>query len=211
MIWWMRSHRAGLQLLLCVGAALAAPLLASTGILLPSLGSTGLFVSAPLAVLVVLMIGLASAWAISRNDTAEWRTSGRDLRILAALQSAGPFLLVAIGAAIWVGLHAAPASRLCVAALGICGLQLIGNALIGSRYQAVIPVLYVFISALFGRFFGHGSIAVWAWPIEADPGRATWAVVAATLALGVGTSVLGMLLGRPLLAARLQARAQLGQ
>lgn len=210
MIWWLRTHRVPLQLGLCLAAGAAAPWLGSAGILLPSLGSNGLFVSAPLAVIAVLVIGVTAAGVTARADTSEWRTSARDLRVLVAVQAFGPFALVAAAAALWSICAATAASKLTLSAIGICGLQRLGRATLGNRYEAAMPVVYVFLAALFGRVLGNGTVAAWAWPIVPDPGRSAWAVVLLTLVVGLAADCCSALVKRPLLMRRPQLQARTG-
>lgn len=171
MIWWMRTHRLTVLAIAIAITAVVTWLLGTWGISFPALGGTTPFSSVPLSAIGPLIPAIALAYCLNTGATATYGASARRVLVgdslLYAIVALTPVLIYISTATI--GTPDATARN----TVGYISLQLIAGRVIGYRLQALVPVLYLFAAAVFGRQ-PDNSIAFWAWPVAPSGDLGNW-------------------------------------
>jgi hypothetical protein len=180
MIWALRTLRAKQALPALIVAAAGSVLLRDLSVLLPSIGTGAPFGSLPFTAITPLIAIVVVGGLQHSAAPLMSATSARPLQAMLV-----GFLLVASVAFVAAYAIAAlvfDASWLEVArnTSGYIVLLLIGQRILGSRLGTAVPVVYVFLSTVFGRS-GDGGIQPWAW--EVTPATVPETVLFATIAL----------------------------
>ncbi len=195
--WWMATHRVVLMLLLTaiVGAVVAfAPEAAALPV--PALSGAGDFGAIRPFALASVLLTVTCAALMTRGHAA---ASVAAVRPVAYFQTLLVFSVVAVAVAN-VALGAAvthtvsgPGILFVRDLCGFFGLMVLLLAWTGYRFAGVVPTVYLFIAAVFGRDRTvAGGATWWAWPVSESPDAHTWlmpgvfAVAAVTLVLARG-------------------------
>jgi hypothetical protein len=193
MIWWLKTNRIVLVLLLSLGVGALTPF-AQGGITLPAIGALNPFSSLPLAAILPLIplvaAGAARAHAAPVSALAATRRLDRmGIGVLAAV--CGIFLA---GASL-VGIAGTGTPIDVVRNVLLCAaLQALATCLMPLRYAMLPAVLYVLASGVFGRAAG-GDARWWAQPVA----EASTSSLQAAAALFVVIAVIACLRLPPIL------------
>lgn len=112
--------------------------------------------------LVCVMIGTVQSAASTRETAAAARGLNRMLILFGAVVSVLYVAAHSLTATVFLGSSTMDVSR------NMCGyfaLLVAAHIIIGLRYAPMVPVLYLFLSTLFGRG-PNGSVQPWAWPVQ---------------------------------------------
>lgn len=182
MRWWLTTHRIGPLIVAVILSTAAATLFGDIPIAFPSLAGGGGMVALALAAILPLVTGMALAHSQASGDRPSARVSVRP-QWWAGL--AVPLACLAVAGVI--GLVLSPLDGLPVVALrdvtGVIGIQLLLTRLLAPARRPLVPVVFVFGCALFGR--RPGGLPVWAWPL-AEAGSVSAALIAAGLLVAGG-------------------------
>lgn len=172
MTWWLRTHRTLWLAAACIISALGSSLLGGISFLFPSLEGGSPFGSVPLFAVLPLAISITLSTLLSDADQPVYRTAARARLSYDWALSCGAIAVTAAVSLPALAVTAHGPIETVRNLIGFVGLQWILAPWLSYRYQAAAPVLYVFVSAVFGRAAGaQGSVAAWAWPLapSADP------------------------------------------
>lgn len=184
MSWWLRSHSWLFSMLAWVVLASISALVGSYQILFPAITGGAPFAGVPLYAVIPLVGVTVLSVSLSRAEKATYRVAVRRVDLLDyALTVSFTVVTAAATAAIASVTHTPDPWWTLRNAVGFVGLQWLVGPWLGYRYQSVIPALFVFVAAIFGRGSEGGEPAVWAWPIS--PGSvSSWAIAGLTLLVG---------------------------
>jgi hypothetical protein len=197
MTWWLRTHRVIWLATACVIGSLASSLFGAASFLFPSLeggspfGSVPLFAVLPLAIIITLSTFLAEA------DQPIYRSVARARLRYDWTLSIGVIAVTAVVSLPLLAVTSHGPVETVRNVIGFVGLQWVLAPVLSYRYQAAAPVLYVFISAVFGRAAGaQGTVGAWAWPLAPSSEASFWilpsllGVVGSAMALTRGPAAL---------------------
>jgi hypothetical protein len=175
MIWWLRTHRALWLAGVAMASAAASSLLGAIGFLFPALQCSGPFGAVPLFAVLPLAVSIALSTFLAEADQPVYRTAARPrLTYDWLLPATTVAIVVAVAVASLVVSAHGPLETI-RNIIGFIGLQWIAGSFVTYRYQAAVPVLYVFVSAVFGRISGDRSaVATWAWPLSPNTEPSFW-------------------------------------
>lgn len=194
MTWWLRSHRMPGVAAAILVATILGPLVGGTSLLFPSLSGASPFQGIPLAAVTPLISAAAISSSVTAATRGPYPVATRPVCVGDVLIS---LATVALGALAALLAFADPSSVATARnTTGLVGLQLIAGRLAGYRFQTIVPVLFVFASALLGRT-ADGSVAAWAWPATTSSEIGYWIAPALLLTIGTATSMRAALRGRP--------------
>ncbi|MET4781496.1 hypothetical protein ABIB56_001491 [Glaciihabitans sp. UYNi722] len=190
MLLWARTRRFGYLLLLAVSAPVLGSIVAGTSVMLPSLTSGSPFGSVPASVLLAMVLPLSLGTSLHGATPLLGSTASRPI---SQLDTAACLLCLAVSVSTCalLGIVGWNEWQIYVrSSVTLLAVSLLGLPLAGYRYQSIVPVLYVFFAAVFGRGPG-GKPAVWGWVI--DPQLQPWHLPAAAVLLGAGATVAALL------------------
>ncbi|WP_434743134.1 hypothetical protein [Micromonospora sp. SH-82] len=194
MIWWWRARALTVVSLACVASLVAGVLIGGAVLPLPSLVGS-LVVPVVFALLLPLVPTVLFWYGLDRSSvdldaTAVRAIWLRDLSVVVAMvlcTAAAVGISSLLG---WWDLGPGYLRNL----VGCLGLALVVTPFVGARLAAVVPIVAVIVSALFGTGDG-GLVRWWAWPIA--PARDGPAFAQAALLLVVGAVVARWQADRP--------------
>ncbi|MBF4636266.1 hypothetical protein ITJ38_17785 [Agreia pratensis] len=177
MIWWLRTHRVILLAAVCIAVSLVSSLLGTVSFLFPKLEGGGPFGAVPLYAALPLAVSITVSTLLGEADKPVYRTAARPRLLYDWLFSVAAIVL-SCGTALLTLFVAGPGAIETMRNLvGFVGLQWIVAPYLSYRYQAIVPVLYVFVAAVFGRApGGQGHIALWAWPLAPSTDSSFWII-----------------------------------
>lgn len=140
--------------------------------------------SVPLSFMLPLTVPIVLEWSLTAGEPAIESVSARRLPMLDAVYAlsvaALTFVLCALTALVGGADLALAAGR---NVLGYVGLTLISRRIVGPHVAAVIPVVWVIITSLFGAGVG-GQPRRWAWPLAQPENGLSWGIAVSLLILG---------------------------
>jgi hypothetical protein len=163
-------------------------------LLFPSLTGSNPFQGLPIAAVTPLLSAAAISFSVAGATCHPNLVATRPVLVGDLLLSLSAVTLASATALIAsADPHSLAAAR---NTMGLIGLQLIASRLIGYRLQTVVPVLFVFGSAIFGRN-NDGSVAAWAWPATTADALDYWVLPALLLLAGCTLSLKPIFLALP--------------
>ncbi|SKA85621.1 hypothetical protein SAMN06295879_0793 [Agreia bicolorata] len=185
MIWWLRTHRAPWLAAACIAVALASSSLGTISFLFPRLQGGGPFGSVPLFAVLPLAVSVSLSTFLAEADQPVYRTSSRPRLSYDWFFSVAAITLTSGVALLTLSLAGQGPMETIRNVVGFVALQWLVAPFVSYRYQAIVPVLYVFLSAVFGRQVGgQGTVALWAWPLAPDGDRTFWILPLIALVAG---------------------------
>lgn len=192
MRWWLASHRPVIAVIIGATAVIASVVLGDARLLMPTASGNTPFGSVPLFAILPLAVPITFGALMDAAERPPYAVSARPVYAGdVALIIVGVMLFFAVGvvlAVVWpTQTEVLPALR---NVAGLVGLQLLVAPWLHYRYQALVPTLYVFAAATFGRA-GEGRLSEWAWPVETRVSPLSLGLGAALLLVGTVLALLG--------------------
>jgi hypothetical protein len=185
MLLWARARLFGYVLLLAVSAPVVASIVGGASVMLPSLSSGSPFGSVPASILLAMVLPLSLSTSLYGATPLLGSTASRPI---SQLDTAACLFCLAVSVCVSVLLGLAGWSEWQIfvrSSITLLAISLLVVPLTGHRYQSIVPVVYVFLAAVFGRGPG-GKPAIWGWVI--DPQLQAWHLPAAAALLVAGTA-----------------------
>ncbi len=129
---------------------------------------------------------VALSWALASSDPLVESCATRAVGALDAMFVFSLTCLAAVGVAATAVVG--PPEMVGLAArdvIGYVGLMLIGRAFLPREAAAVVPVVYLILTAFFAGPTDYGA-PMWAWAIRPSSDSATWLIAVTLFALGLG-------------------------
>lgn len=164
MRWWCASTRMIQLFVTPLVAVSVAFFLANVELLLPAFGTGSPFAGVRIYALLPLMVGVSTSYSLAAANRPTYVSAARHTK---GLDYALCMIPLAVTMTVSLGFAAAgwsEAGPMIRNVAGVLGLQMLVGGFIGYRAQSIVPVIYVFMSAIFGR--EHDATAyAWAWPL----------------------------------------------
>lgn len=180
MTWWIRVHRVPLVLGAVLASSLVSIGLGPVALLFPSLAGGAPFGRIPVTAMAPLAVSITLSACLHRPGAPAVRRV-EVLEVGLAVVSIVLTAWVAI-AATALGADQSAAAALIRNAITFVGATLAARPLIGSRHQAIPGVVWLLLTAVFGRT--DDGVAVWASVVTTDTAPEYWLVSAVCLVLG---------------------------
>lgn len=130
----------------------------------PSMGTSSPFSSVRLYAIFPLACGIAVSYSLEAGERPGYVTAARRISNLDYILIITPIIVTVVVAILSSLLGSVIGSELVRNAIGFIGIQMIAAPILGYRLQSLVPVVYVFLSALFGRTYST-TVSFWAWPL----------------------------------------------
>ncbi|KTR02394.1 hypothetical protein [Curtobacterium luteum] len=180
MRWWIRVHRVPLLLGAVLVSSLVSIGLGPVALIFPSLAGGAPFGTIPVTAIAPLAVSIMLSSCVHRPGVPAVRqveVLEVGLAVLMIVLTAGTAV-----AATALGADQSSAAALFRNSITFVGTTLVARPLIGSRHQAIPGVVWLLLTAVFGRT-GDG-VAVWASVVTTNTAPEYWLVSAVCLALG---------------------------
>lgn len=174
----------------CFAVLIISSFAGSIEVILPS--ATGPTPFAGLALTAIGPLGtiLLSSFAVQVGRTETYQVAVRPSRTLDLAICLIPVALgLVVSGTSLLGAAGASTAMIARNSFGLVGLQLIGQFILGYESQAVLPVAFVFVSAIFGRS-DSGDASWWAWVLAREATPATLVLPVILLVIGVAVALL---------------------
>lgn len=190
MTWWVKAQHLPWVLLAAVIGSLLSILAANVSLPMPSLSGPTTFAAIRSFALIAVLVTIAMWTGAAFGHKAPILASVRLTNVFGALAAASVIALsaVVIACAQLISSEIAQPGWLLVRdLLGFISLGIILLPWTGYRYAGIVPTVYLFGAAIFGRqnTAAGEQTALWAWPISTSPSLLYWvpALVLAFVAL----------------------------
>jgi hypothetical protein len=202
MRWWVKAQQLPWLLLAALVGSLLSILASDVALPIPSLSGPTAFGAIRSFALIAVLVTIATWTGAAFGHKAPVLASVRRTDVFGSLAAAS---VVAVSAVIIAcvqlvsGETAEPGWLLVRDLLGFLSLGIILLPWTGYRYAGIVPTVYIFGAAVFGREAGVAGeqTALWAWPVSASDSLLYWlpalllafvALVATTLRSHTATS-----------------------
>lgn len=198
MTWWWRSHKGSWVIAVAFASALTSFVLNTLVISFPAFSGTSPFASVPIYVIAPVVPLLALSLAQTFAAPPIYRAAARSMRWREWLLSIGVLAASMAAAILTETMGWSHWQEYMRSLTGLLGLQLLLSPLLTYRYQAIAPVLYLFVAALGGRA-ADGSVNDWAWLIA--PQISSWQFAQSIALLVIGSVIAVRYSGRTMVMA----------